>query len=168
MDPIDPYDEMDEEVRKAFAKKDARIKELEYQVKQLEKYVTKGVTFRDELQARIKEHESLAQERQVEIERLMGAFNIDREDVGRIMHESWARTKRAQGFHHPSEEHVEYKDGVESGKWGAWKRNGGLPCHKCNYDLIPWETLSEKQKDIKRHAFDAVLAELRRRAGVGE
>src|SRR5690606_6551087 len=38
-----------------------------------------------------------------EMERLQGALNISPDDVGRIMHESWSRTKRSQGFHHPSE-----------------------------------------------------------------
>ena len=28
---------------------------------------------------------------------------IDREHVGRLMHESWTRTKRTQGFHGPND-----------------------------------------------------------------
>ncbi len=99
-----------------------------------------------------------------ENERLVEALNIDIETVGRIMHDSWTRTKRAQGFHHPAEAHVEYRDGVEAGKWQEWQKSNRLPCSKCHYDLLPWEQLHEKQKDINRHAFDDVLVELRRRA----
>jgi len=73
----------------------------------------------------------------------------DREMQGRIMHESWTRTKRAQGFHHQSECYA--MDRYES--------NG--PCPKCHSDLIPWEQLPEGQKDINRHAFDDVLAWLK-------
>lgn len=67
----------------------------------------------------------------------------DREQIGKIMHESWSQTKREQGFHHPDE-----------------------PCHWCDYgldcgrthdDLVPWGELAEAQKDINRHAFDAVI-----------
>ena len=68
----------------------------------------------------------------------------DVEGMGRIMHESWTRTKRAQGFHHQSECYA--MDRYES--------NG--PCPKCHSDLIPWEQLPEGQKDINRHAFDDV------------
>ena len=68
----------------------------------------------------------------------------DVEGMGRIMHESWTRTKRAQEFHHQSECYA--MDRYES--------NG--PCPKCHSDLIPWEQLPEGQKDINRHAFDDV------------
>ena len=37
-------------------------------------------------------------------------------------------------------------------------------CEKCHRDLILWEDLPETQKDINRHAFDEVLAEIKRRA----
>lgn len=93
-----------------------------------------------------------------EVGRQREALNIDREDVGRIMHESWTRTKRAQGFHHPTEEHGP----------GFNKMLGiGKGCDKCHPDLILWEELSEAQKDINRHAFDDVLAKLRRKAKEG-
>ena len=82
-----------------------------------------------------------------EVLRLRAALNISPDDVGRIMHESWSKTKRAQGFHHPDE--VDH-----------WRH----PCEKCHRDLILWEDLPETQKDINRHAFDEVLAEIKRRA----
>lgn len=96
---------------------------------------------------------------QAEIERLQGALNISPDDVGRIMHESWSRTKRSQGFHHPSE--------CPNGRWVETAR-GRAPCPKCHTDLIPWDNLPEPQKDINRHAFDDVLAEIRRRADIAE
>lgn len=94
-----------------------------------------------------------------EVERLRGALNISPDDVGRIMHESWSRTKRSQGFHHPSE--------CPNGQWVETAR-GRAPCPKCHADLIPWDNLPEPQKDINRHAFDDVLAEIRRRAALAE
>lgn len=75
----------------------------------------------------------------------------DKEWVGRIMHESWSWTKRTHGFHGPNE---------------TCTGNVYYPCDppthctKFHADLIPWEELPEAQKDINRHAFDAVLAEL--------
>ena len=73
------------------------------------------------------------------------------DEIGRIMHESWCVTKRAQGFHGPEEkcttEHaIAHGVGLISGN-----------CGKFHADLIPWEQLPEKQKDINRHAFDALL-----------
>lgn len=86
-----------------------------------------------------------------EVERLREALDISPDDCGRIMHESWMRTKLAQGFHRtPPRPELE--------------RN--CPCPKCHADLIPWDELPEKQKDINRHAFDDVLAEIRRRAAL--
>jgi hypothetical protein len=93
------------------------------------------------------------------VKALEEAVEIPIDEVGRIMHESWTRTKRAQGFHFPNEVHLEYGD------WDKWGAHNNLPCGKCHFDLIPWEQLGEQQKDINRHAFDDVLAALRRRAG---
>ena len=89
------------------------------------------------------------------------ALAITPDECGRIMHESWMRTKRAQGFH---------------GRYDICRGDGRIFCPVnadvrasvggCRYfhaDLIPWEQLPERQKDINRHAFDDVLAELRRR-----
>ena len=90
---------------------------------------------------------------QARVEALEKALEIPLDDVGRIMHESWSKTKRAQGFHHPFEAHV-----------GA-KFYPVKICDKCHPDLVPWAELPEAQKDINRHAFDAVLAEIKRRAG---
>lgn len=83
-------------------------------------------------------------------EGLAGALDISPDEVGRIMHESWAKTKRAQGFHLKAEcvmaPKIQYL------------------CDWHHPDLVPWEQLSEMQKDINRHVFDAVLAEIRLRA----
>jgi hypothetical protein len=81
---------------------------------------------------------------------------IDREHVGRLMHESWSRTKRAQGFHGPN-------DKCPLNPTGKLIRHRTNPtpnncvCTKQHLDLIPWDDLPEKQKDINRHAFDDVL-----------
>ena len=68
---------------------------------------------------------------------------MDREFIGKIMHESWSKTKRAQGFYGPGE--LAQDDDAA----------------KYHPDLIPWELLPEPQKDINRHAFDAVIEAIR-------
>ena len=87
----------------------------------------------------------------IEVRRLQAvvgaAKSLSVDDAGRIMHDSWSRTKRLQGFHHPDE---------------AGRRDT-MPCLKCHADLVPWEALPEHQRDINRHAFDAVFLELERR-----
>lgn len=96
---------------------------------------------------------SLIRERDAALARvaeLEGALQISRDDCGRIMHESWMRTKTAQGFHLRGM-------CVPSSAFGT-------PCDKCHADLIPWDDLPQKQKDINMHAFDDVLSEIRRRA----
>lgn len=101
---------------------------------------------------------------------MRAALDISPDEVGRIMHESWSKTKRAQGFHGPDEpcdfkyppiycfgEHsLEYP-------FGAGTRNR---CTHFHPDLIPWEDLPQGQQDLNLHAFDDVLAEIRRRTGV--
>lgn len=99
------------------------------------------------------------------VEALEKALEISPDDVGRIMHESWSKTKRAQGFHGPDEPCTGPRFGYAVGLAGCSK---GARCGKFHADLIPWEDLPESQKDINRHAFDAVLAEIKRRAGNGE
>lgn len=86
----------------------------------------------------------LAQAR-ADLERAEAALKIPIDEIGQIMHESWTQTKRTQGFHHPDEQ----GHGTTS-----------HPCAKCHGDLVPWASLSERQKDINRHAFDAVLARI--------
>jgi hypothetical protein len=76
---------------------------------------------------------------------------IDREYVGRLMHESWSRTKRAQGFHGPND-----MDNCADKNYVA-EETFFCQCGKLHPDLIPWDDLPEKQKDINRHAFDDVL-----------
>lgn len=83
-----------------------------------------------------------------ENEKLRAALTIDREEVGRIMHDSWRRTKESQGFHRPPPREE--------------------PCYKCHTDMVPWNELPEHQKDINRHAFDDVLSEIQRRAALGD
>jgi hypothetical protein len=83
---------------------------------------------------------------------------IDREHVGRLMHESWSRTKRAQGFHGPWDKCPQTFECcsivfVEGEKRYMQSKS----CGKFHADLIPWNELPEKQKDINRHAFDDVL-----------
>ena len=74
----------------------------------------------------------------------------DRETIGRLMHESWTKTKREQGYHHTSEPCTNpYIKCCELSSPGN--------CNLVHNDLVPWEQLPEKQKDINRHAFDAVL-----------
>jgi hypothetical protein len=81
---------------------------------------------------------------------------IDREHVGRLMHESWSRTKRAQGFHGPSDKCPLNPSGrLQRHRTNATLNN--CVCSKQHADLIPWDDLPEKQKDINRHAFDDVL-----------
>lgn len=98
---------------------------------------------------------------------------IDREHVGRLMHESWSRTKRARGFHGSGEDctydaspdnpltYQHQREVRYSCKKGeGMKPNGDTFSYRCGYyhpDLIPWDDLPEKQKDINRHAFDDVL-----------
>jgi hypothetical protein len=68
------------------------------------------------------------------------------------MHESCSRTKRTQGFHGPKDECGKCI-GTEFGVGIGAASN----CPDFHADLIPWEQLPGKQKDINRHAFDAVL-----------
>ena len=74
----------------------------------------------------------------------------DRETIGHLVHESWMKTKREQGFHYPTEFHDTYDCTY------PWEQLG-LPCDKCHADLVPWEALRKAQKDINRHAFDALI-----------
>lgn len=76
---------------------------------------------------------------------------IDREHVGRLMHESWSRTKKTQGFHGPND-----MDNCADKNYVA-EETFFCQCGKLHPDLIPWEELREDQKDINRHAFDDVL-----------
>lgn len=88
----------------------------------------------------------------------LAAIRERAEDVemhGRIMHESWMRTRRAQGFHHPAKAHP-YNPHLYPHLYSS----PPYRCEKCHPDLIPWEQLPEAQKDINRHAFDDVRAYL--------
>ena len=115
---------------------------------------------------------------------LEAALSISADDVGRIMHESWSRTKRAQGFHGRHETCVLTGLGPKEGccvvePYGTVLRGyssheypfgaGTLHrCYKFHPDLIPWKELPQGQQDLNLHAFDAVFAEMRRRAGLNK
>jgi hypothetical protein len=79
---------------------------------------------------------------------------FDLQEAGRIMHESWARTKHAQGFHGPNEP-CTVDQASHSRSYG---------CGMYHADLIPWEELSQKQRDINLNAFKDVFAVLQPRA----
>lgn len=81
----------------------------------------------------------------------------DLEQIGHIMHNSWQDTKRGRGFHGP----LESCRACDARKHSIM---GGFHCDKFHADLIPWEDLPEPQKDINRHAFDAVLPFVRESA----
>lgn len=90
--------------------------------------------------------------------RLEAVLGISRDEVGQIMHESWSRTKREQGFHGPDDECTYLINCGEQGTGGPILR-----CNKFHPDLIPWDLLPPTQQDLNLHAFDDVLDELRRR-----
>lgn len=79
---------------------------------------------------------------------------FDLQEAGRIMHESWARTKHAQGFHGPNEP-CTVDQASHSRSYG---------CGMYHADLIPWEELPQKQRDINLNAFKDVFAVLQPRA----
>ena len=127
--------------------------------------------------------ESLCAERE-QVAALRGASNISPDEVGRIMHESWSRTKRAQGFHGRHEactgklllrstpcygdlEERAKQYGHEDVTAYPFGAGTGLRCAKFHPDLIPWEELPQGQQDLNLHAFDDVLAEIRRRGQGG-
>ncbi len=81
------------------------------------------------------------------------------DEIGRIVHESWCKTKRAEGYHGPSDECIakggaskQYRCGTPDPVFG-----GDLRCGKYHADLIFWEQLPEEKKDINRHAADALI-----------
>ena len=78
---------------------------------------------------------------------------LTRERVGKLMHETWTQTKLSQGFHHPGA----YPPDLWSHSYAGTQVRHHR-CDKCHDDLISWDDLPEAQKDINRHAFDAILA----------
>lgn len=98
---------------------------------------------------------------------LRAALDISPDDVGRILHESWSRTKRGQGFHGRHDDCprcIPTLKRLREYPFGAGAAIGR--CGKFHPDLIRWEELPQDQKDINLHAFDDVLAEMRRRAAL--
>lgn len=71
------------------------------------------------------------------------------DEIGRVMHETWSASQRAQRFHGPDVRCTECDIFAQTALGGK--------CSKFHTDLIPWEQLSEKQKDINRHAVDAFI-----------
>ena len=61
-----------------------------------------------------------------------------------------------QGFVHPDEVNARAE------------KMGLVSSARVHPDLVPWERLPKAQQDINRHAFDALLAEIRFRAGIEE
>lgn len=91
---------------------------------------------------------------------LVARFDLDK--MGRLMHESRSQDKRGQGFHGPGDRCPVNP----TGKLVRHRTNPSLNncvCSKQHPDLIPWEELPEKQKDIYRHAFDDILPYLAER-----
>lgn len=91
-----------------------------------------------------------------------GALDLAPEDAGRIMHQQWVATKRAQGFHHPAEPCPHYGEfeGVSSAARCV------AHCSHRHPDLIEWDLLPDGQKEINRSAFRALLAEVKKRLGI--
>jgi hypothetical protein len=85
----------------------------------------------------------------------LASRGLTAEQAGCIMHNSWCETKRRQGFHHPNECPVR----TEVEKVRNLKPLHEL-CKWCHFDLVAWEQLPEAQKEINRHAFDALNATL--------
>lgn len=73
----------------------------------------------------------------------------DLERIAATVHEAWIATKRAQGFHYPAERHPsERMDAATFTK---------LPCDWCRLDMVPYDALSEADKDLNRATVRAVL-----------
>lgn len=102
-------------------------------------------------------------------ETLRAALDITPDDVGRIMHESWSRTKRAQGFH-GKDESCTYgaicSPGYTNNDYPFGAGSSKYRCPKFHPDLIPWEELPQGQQDLNLHAFDDVLAAMKQRAAL--
>ena len=82
-------------------------------------------------------------------------MEIDLNHMGRLMHESWTATKRAQGFHGLGDTCAKCFDAApDEYPFGA---GTALRCSKFHPDLIDWSLLPAEQQDINLHAFDSVL-----------
>lgn len=102
------------------------------------------------------EEEGVEMENDKLIEWLAKPFDFDK--VGLLMHESWCKTKREQGFHGPDEKCTSPFKLFCEDSWVIERVKSDKT--RCNYfhpNLISWGDLPEKRKDINRHAFDAVL-----------
>ena len=84
-------------------------------------------------------------------------MTFDLNHMGRLMHESWTATKRAQGFHGPDAPHIWFPS--KGTHIEGWELHCPEPqnCRFYHPDLIPWEDLPAKQQDVNLHASDAVL-----------
>lgn len=96
--------------------------------------------------------------------------------------------KRAQGWHGPKEKCLTKYDGSDplhviatcsprdpdamcwaDDESGArvlipWPEDVRARCRRFHADLIAWDILPERQKDVNRHAFGALLVEIQRAA----
>lgn len=70
--------------------------------------------------------------------------------LAEYIHDSWWVTKKAQGFHYPSEEHNEF-DPDDPKKL----------CDKCHLDMIPYDELPESSKVFDQVTIRTTLAGLR-------
>jgi hypothetical protein len=78
---------------------------------------------------------------------------FDLSEAGRMMHESWAVTKRSHGFHGPS-------DTCCAEEYELAPCTPTARCKAFHADLIPWGDLPQKQKDININAFRDVFEKL--------
>lgn len=106
----------------------------------------------DWIRATLRSREAYAEQR---LSAMRVALN-DRENIGKLMHESWSAMKRAQGFHGPTDACLACMPPFG----GIARRKDWIRCSMFHADLVPWEQLPEAQKDINRHAFDAVIRSL--------
>lgn len=90
----------------------------------------------------------------------------DRERIGRLMHESWCATKRAQGWHGPDET---CRTPVSARLLCGEGDTFDIPawCRQYHPDIVTWDRLPAERKARAAWALDAILPEIRR-AATGE
>ena len=103
-------------------------------------------------------------------------MQFDREYIGKLFHESWSRTKRAQGFHGPDEacgQSLSYR--VEYNNWETRSHTAKCGykeselhdrkienpvCIKLHSNLVPWLDLPETRRQEYLATAKAVLPEI--------
>jgi len=94
-----------------------------------------------------------------------GVLAITSDDAARVMHEAWCARKRAEGWHGRDFCGRKMKYGMVCGVVN--EVGGTSACDSFMTGLEPWDDLPESVRAQKREEVEPVLAELRRRAGVG-